>query len=211
MLRALILLALLPTGMAFAEAGDTAELGLYPVHVDGRAGFMDRTGKVVIPAVYDEVSAFSEGLARVKVGMTKTSSGALTGGTYGYIDRTGKVVIPPRFEYARDFNDGRAAAREGRDRVYIDPTGAVAIRGPTGRTEDFSEGLAAVEVRTDRWAFLKPDGSVAFALPPDADMSDPARFHEGHAAVDFRRSKTDRGTRYYNRAGEVVLEIPHRI
>lgn len=210
MVRMWTLWALLAAGPALAGPGDTAELGLYPVHVEGRAGFMDRTGKVVIPAIYDEVSAFSEGLARIKVGMTRTSAGALTGGTYGYIDRTGKVVIPPRFEYARDFHDGRAAAREGRDRVYIDKTGAVVIRGPTGRTEDFSEGLAAVEVRHDRWAFLKPDGSVAFALPPDADMSDPARFHDGYAAVDFRRSKADRGTRYYDRAGKVVLEIAHR-
>jgi hypothetical protein len=210
MLRVWTMLALLFAGPAFAEAGDTADLGLYPVHVDGRAGFMDRTGKVVIPAIYDEVSAFSEGLARVKVGMTQTSAGALTGGTYGYIDRTGKVVIPPRFEYARDFHDGRAAAREGRDRVYIDTKGEVVIRGPTGRTERFSEGLAAVEVRHDRWVFLKPDGAVAFALPADADMSDPARFSEGHAAVEFKRSKADRGTRYYDRTGKVVLEIPHR-
>lgn len=210
MVRALTMLTLLLAGPAAGADGDTTALGLYPVRVDGRAGFMDRAGQVVIPAIYDEVSAFSEGLARVKVGVTRSSSGALTGGTYGYIDRTGKVVIAPRFEYARDFHDGRAAAREGRERVYIDKAGEVVIRGPTGRTEDFSERLAAVEVRRDRWAFLKPDGSVAFALPPDTDMSDPARFHEGHAAVDFRRGESDRGTRYYDRIGKVVLEIPHR-
>jgi len=46
-------------------------------------GFIDKTGKLVIPLVYDWVWDFSEGLAVV-----------VQNGKCGFIDKTGEVVIP---------------------------------------------------------------------------------------------------------------------
>ena len=40
--------------------------GLAPVKTQGKWGFADKTGKLVIPAQYKEVRSFSEGLAAVK-------------------------------------------------------------------------------------------------------------------------------------------------
>src|SRR5664280_1434644 len=40
--------------------------GLYRVVVDGKWGFIDRTGALVIPATYDAAGDFSEGLAAVR-------------------------------------------------------------------------------------------------------------------------------------------------
>ena len=52
--------------------------------VDGQAkyGMIDRTGKVVIPFMYDSINEFSEGLAAVR-----------TGQEIGFIDRTGNLVL----------------------------------------------------------------------------------------------------------------------
>src|ERR1700722_5416501 len=56
--------------------------GLCAVRVDDHWGYIDKTGRLVIPAQYDEAGAFSEGLAFVRKSRQ-----------CGYVDRTGKLVI----------------------------------------------------------------------------------------------------------------------
>lgn len=191
-----------------AEPGGTAEVDRYPIVVDGRAGFIDRTGKLVIHPRFDAVSAFSDGLARVKLGVTETPEGAMTGGAYGFVDPAGNFVIPASHGYAHDFSEGRAAVRVGRLTGYVDHAGKLAIPAAYLRGKDFHEGRAAVEVAHDRWAFIDRDGEVVFALPPDTDLSDVPRFHAGHVGVALRRRRPIRATRWYDRDGKVVAELP---
>ena len=63
-------------------------------------GYIDRAGKVVIPAQFAEGREFSDGIAAVKIQ-----------GNWGYIDRTGKVVIPVQFAGAQDFANELAAVK----------------------------------------------------------------------------------------------------
>ena len=56
---------------------------------DGKYGYIDTTGKVVIPCQYDDAWSFSEGLARVWKG-EKT----------GFVDKNGKEVIPCEYDEA---------------------------------------------------------------------------------------------------------------
>jgi hypothetical protein len=67
-----------------------------------KAGFLDKTGKEVIPAQFERVNSFSQGLAAVEVN-----------NKWGFIDKTGKIIIPPIYEYALDFKkyDNQVAAR----------------------------------------------------------------------------------------------------
>ncbi|QHW35080.1 WG repeat-containing protein [Paenibacillus rhizovicinus] len=53
-------------------------------------GFINKSGKLVIPAKYDETTAFSEGLAAMK-----TEGGAGTGSQdkWAYLDSEGNTVI----------------------------------------------------------------------------------------------------------------------
>lgn len=83
---------------------------LRAVEQNGKWGFADEDGKIVIPFEYDEVRNFSEGLAAVKVinheGIPE----------WGYIDQSGNIVIDlqicnpaeGRMEYIGDFKNGVA-------------------------------------------------------------------------------------------------------
>ena len=64
------------------------ECGLLSIKKDGKWGYMDKTGKVVIEPQFDGVRLFSEGLANVWIGDKE-----------GYIDKTGKIVINPQFDF----------------------------------------------------------------------------------------------------------------
>ena len=78
------------------------EDGLLAVVVDGKHGFIDMTGRMVIPPTFDFVWQFSEGRAS-----------AWQNGRAGFIDRTGTFVIPARFEYAKAFHEGLAEVELG--------------------------------------------------------------------------------------------------
>ncbi len=72
------------------------------VRINGRWGYINNTGKVIIPPIYDAVGEFRGGMAEVMVGgqPKKFSNGrvtALVGGLAGLIDRNGGTVIEPNF------------------------------------------------------------------------------------------------------------------
>src|SRR5579864_7140921 len=74
---------------------------LFVVLQNQKWGFMDRDGKIAIPAQFEYENFFSEGLAQVTVGKGKDR-------LIGYIDPHGTMVIPPRYYQAGDFSEGLA-------------------------------------------------------------------------------------------------------
>lgn len=71
--------------------------GLSPAFKDGKWGYINENGDIVIPFVYDEAKPFSDGLAAVKRGKY-----------YGYIDYNNKVIIDFQFVEAGPFIEGLA-------------------------------------------------------------------------------------------------------
>src|SRR5688572_22630095 len=63
--------------------------GLFVVTVDGRAGYINRKGDVVIPPQFDRAYGFTERLAVVQVG-----------NRLGFIDERGRFVINPQYDDA---------------------------------------------------------------------------------------------------------------
>ncbi|WP_235596447.1 WG repeat-containing protein, partial [Leptospira weilii] len=117
----------------------------YAALVGDKYGYIDKTGKFIIPSQFDNAHSFSEGLAAVQIGKK-----------WGFIDKTGNFVIPPQFYNANSFSEGLAAVQiceEGSDNGcgkwkwgYIDKTGNVAIQPQFYNADSFSEGLAVVEI-----------------------------------------------------------------
>lgn len=94
-----------PRGFLFPSFSQGSE-GLFKAGTYGaksKDGYLNRKGKVVIPAQFDEAENFSEGLAVVG---NKNEFGEMK---YGFIDTTGKLVIPLQFSIKPGpFTSGRA-------------------------------------------------------------------------------------------------------
>jgi hypothetical protein len=167
-------------------------------YINSKWGFIDRAGKVVVPARFSRVGEFSDGLAPVKVGGTHAA-----GGKWGYIDRAGKEVVAPRFDWARPFREGRAGVQVGDKWGFIDTTGVLVIAPRFESVERFSEGLAAVQ-EDKKWGFVGPDG--AFRIRPRYHRA--VGFSEGLAAVCVNAQSP---LQYIDRTGATVLTLDPNI
>ena len=103
----LFLAALLTTGIAHAEP-------LMPSCKFPRAlcGYVDDSGKVVIPPQFDTAGKFVEARARVSVG-----------GQYGIIDNSGVFVVPPDYQAVSDFWNGLAQLHKDGVTTLVDHDG----------------------------------------------------------------------------------------
>lgn len=181
---------------------------LFPVMDHDRAGFIDRTGKKIIPLCFDKVGAFSEGLARFE-----------RDGSWGYIDASGKVVIEPRFPWAEEFSEGLARVQIsgqplGYDGLwgFIDKSGKVVIPpnyksmfggksniGGDDQEDAFHDGLAKIEVDS-KTGFIDKTGKVV--IPAEFTYAYP--FSEGLAAVTTSPTGND-GWGYIDRDGKWAI------
>lgn len=187
-------------------------------------GFIDWTGKVVVPAKYDGAGDFSEGLAWVwkngKPGLIdKTGkeiamslpydipqnfseglAAVMKSNKIGFVDKTGKEVIPCAYDNsAKGFSQGLAAVEKGGKWGFIDKTGEVVIDFTYDGAYSFSEGLAAVE-KNGKMGFIDKTGQEAF--PFQYDYVYP--FSEGLAVV----AKNNKGG-YIDKTGEEVIPLQY--
>jgi hypothetical protein len=181
--------------LAFSE-------GLAAVEQKDKSGYMDKVGRQVIPARYNDVQHFSEGLAAVMIE-----------DKYGYIDRSGKMVIPPQFTDAGPFAEGLASINSnGNQWGYIDKSGKLVInKEEFVVARGFSEGLAAVMVKNDKYGFIDKTGT--FVIPPQFDRV--GDFSEGLAPVNPVIDASWPGNlAYINQKGEMVIKsmstLPNR-
>jgi len=110
--------------------------GLVVTEQNGKRGYKNKAGKIVITPQFDKAFEFSAGLARVQIK-----------DRFGFIDTTGKLVVPARFKDARNFSDGLACVTEdGRLWGFIDSKGSPVIKPIYTEAYSFSCGLAKVGV-----------------------------------------------------------------
>ena len=144
---------------------------------EGKMGFVNRKGELVIPCKYTGDS-FSEGLACV---MDFYGTDA----NYGFIDTTGKVVIPFQFNQAgtSSFENGECRVQKNGVTCLIDKTGAVVFKPTlTKNCMGFYEGLSASYTNsTDRsgWGFYNREN--VWVIKPQFDNAE--SFAGGFAIV----------------------------
>jgi hypothetical protein len=166
---------------------------LFPMELNGRTGFINIKGEVVIAPQFDYARRFHHGLALVQINGKNVSKNKrftdYIGGKYGYIDKTGKFIIEAKFNSAQDFSEGLAAVgmptRNG-ERIYgfIDTTGRMVIKPRFQEAGDFDEGTASVRVG-DKWGVINRGGK--FIVPPKYDLVD--SFIDGIGMVYSNRNK----------------------
>jgi hypothetical protein len=104
------------------------------VGIGKKCGFIDKTGKLIIPAKFDHVYGFREGVAFVE------------DGKQGLIDKTGRVIIPWPYKNYPSFSRGLARVSVDGKWGFIDTAGKMVIPPQFDYADNFSEGLAAVRV-----------------------------------------------------------------
>lgn len=193
---------------AAKQASKTESLS--PKQTNGKWGYANKRGDMVIQPQFDIALPFSDGLARVGR-LDKESSKDKTQPSYkwGYIDERGRIVVELQYAALRDFSEGLAAAaipnmnkeekRSYRDLSrhklrwgYVDRNGQIVIPMNFLYAGDFSENLAHVDVgtnsqsmceRTSKFGYIDKTG--AFIIEAAFASAEP--FHNGEARVSKGR------------------------
>jgi hypothetical protein len=130
---------------------------LFRFIANGAAGYIDRTGAIVIPAQFkilgNHGGDFFDGLANVTV----------SDDTSYYIDSTGKRVAPAHYIFSGDFFEHLATRWTGKAYGYIDRHGRMAIPAGFLMVSEFREHRAAVAVTGGKWGYIDPSGNFLIA------------------------------------------------
>ena len=120
-------------------------------------GYIDKTGKEVIPCRFYDTGGFFEGLASVLL------ADKWGFGKWGFIDKSGKEVIPFIYDGAYNFSEGLACVELDYKWGVIDKSGKKVIPCKYDNIlyhepGYFSEGLAEVRLDYSHWAWIDKKG-----------------------------------------------------
>jgi hypothetical protein len=144
------------SGIDFSE-------GLVATRIEGKLGFMDTTGSIIVKPSYNDAYPFSEGLAPVKVG-----------DKWGYIDMRGNVVIPLQYRIAHMFAEGVASVQlaDSGKWGYIDKNGTFALPAVYDSAMPFCAGVAEV--------------ASFHRIGVDSNLCHTQRYEGKHGIIDHR-------------------------
>lgn len=146
---------------------------IFKIWTQNQVGIIDENGKFLVPAAYDDVVSFSDGIAAVRVN-----------GKIGFVKPDGKYVIQPQFDQATRFADLIAVRNHSKPWSFIDKNGNP-IKGPA--VDDIItdvqgnwlvDGLGPF-LRKGRVGYINSRGEVA--IKPQFEFGFP--FSSGHAPV----------------------------
>ena len=170
--------------------GIVASEGLVAVATakEDRWGFIDVTGRVVIPPRYQQVGNFCEGAAAVCLH-----------GKWGYVDHSGRSIVPPTYDNARKFSGGVASVAVGEKWGCINRDGQWVIQPKFEQLKDCREGMIVAKSQ-GKWGAVDRGGNVAISMSYD-DMGD---FSEGLVAARLAR-----GWGFLDRSGKRVVPFDY--
>lgn len=188
----------------YEETHKSFSEGLCGVKKAGKWGFINVSGKIIIPCKYDKVEPMKEGFSLVIFGGKPGEYGQLKGGKYTFIDKTGKQLVPFKYAYLAPFNEGIAVVNiggkldvygyaSGGKWGYINKTGKEITPIKYTISRSSSEGLAAVNIggtfQDDhmggntfvggKWGYVDSKGKEVIALVYDKA----GEFYDGKATV----------------------------
>ncbi|WP_372637858.1 WG repeat-containing protein [Cohnella sp.] len=158
---------------------------------NGKFGYLDMQGNVVIPPRFEYAYDFSEGYAAVAV--SEGSAGGIA-----FIDVHGEFIHKRVYVDAMHFRDGIVSVKHHSSGKYgcINATGEYVIDPISDRYICFSEGLASIEVN-GKIGYINHQGEIVIT-PRFAYASD---FHNGFAII-MKRNKFG----YINQVGEIIID-----
>jgi hypothetical protein len=183
--------------------------GLAYVVMDGKKGYINKTGKMVIDASeYSECGDFYDGFAVV------AKSDSSLNPKYGYIDTKGNLEIPLQYDNAYNFSEGYAKVITYTEShkpniFYIDKTGTNIFNGKfinkdadDMKYSQFSDGYA--KLYSGRNGYIDKAGEIV--IKPDIPFSPTSyqyiyeNFRNGIAKVKMKNGEIG----YINKTGKYI-------
>ncbi len=180
------------------------------ISYNGKYGYEDSKGNVVIKPIYELAYDFNDGLASIvilddagnrKYGVIDTkgnyiampeyawagsySNGlipVMKDGMVGYLDGEGKIAIPLKYRKAGNFNSGLAPVlnEEGTKWGYINVNGSMVVPYSYTDCTEFMEGVACVQIN-GKWGYINTKGE--YIIPAEYDSANV--FCYGQALVEI--------------------------
>lgn len=179
----IVLLVAVVVGVCLA--GDKDDLLV--IVQNGRYGFIDHTGKIIIPPQYYWADGFSGGFGAVFICGRLASidaSGDLfpfrfaeegeleplsQGEKKGFVGADGTFKIAPTFDDAMPFSEGLAAVRVDHEWGFIDTSGNMVIQPKFDQGSIFFEGVSVVELNSAH-LLIDTEGEVIASGYEDMDV-----------------------------------------
>ncbi len=130
------------------EEPQEEKLEIFKFCRNGKWGYKNQKGAVVIQPAYDEAFQFAEDLACVEKGEK-----------LGFIDKEGNVVIDFIYDCANSFSDGVASVTKDDKTGYIDKEGKYVFEPIYEKATPFKDGKAMIK-QDGKWGVLSKDGSI---------------------------------------------------
>jgi len=200
------------------------ENGFVPVKIGEKWGYLNTSGKLLIPAKYDKVTPFNSdrGVAQSggkyviinnqgaeipveasNVTDLKPFAEALapfkaTNEKFGFIDVNGKVAIQAQFDGVGYFSGGLAWAKKDKMIGFINPQGEWVIKPQFAAVKNFDAetGMARVKV-ADKWAYVNKSGEIT-------NMNDSQGIDD--FSNGLAKGKKNDKIGFYNTKGEWVIQ-----
>ena len=135
--------------------------GMLAVTKNDKWGFVDTSGKLVIPLKYDRVSRFNEGFGWGELN-----------GSYVLIDKSGNEnpIQIPGIDELRNFSDGLIPFRlEGKMFGYLNTKGEIAIKAQFMTVGYFVDGVAWARDSNDKLGYIDKEGK--WIIEPTFDFA----------------------------------------
>ncbi|OHD55033.1 MAG: hypothetical protein A2Y33_14590 [Spirochaetes bacterium GWF1_51_8] len=155
---------------------------LTPIWQNGKWGFIDHTGKVIVKPVYDYAYPQSDGMNMVKEGPK-----------FGYVNTNGKAIISPKFADAFPFVGGIARIKMKDTFAYINKVGQIIASGEFEEAYDLSEGLARFKEK-GLYGYINSLGDITI-VPKFFFAGD---FHQGYAMVKYGKTVTNKAAFFFD-------------
>lgn len=199
-LALIMLFGLFPAGALAASLETAADMsleydfmdsfsdGLEKVETDGKCGYVDTTGKLVIPLKYDYADFFYEGYAQVRLN-----------DKWGIIDKTGKEVVPLEYSAMYPLHEGCAVAYKNGKVGLVNTSGKLMAYGMYEYIEADDDGLWYV-IKDNKIGFIDKTGTLLIPLKYDYAEA------LGQGVIDVR---LDGKHGLINTSGNVVLPLEY--
>lgn len=174
---------------------------VFPIVLDGRVGFIDATGTVVIEPQFESVNweeSFAlDGLARFAIDQGDGKW------KWGYLNGSGEVAIKARFDGAGPFKNGFAVVEAGGLGSVIDRNGKYVLEPKFSDVRGFSEGLAVVRIGGS-CGYADSNGNIVV----NPQYSEAYPFQDGLAIVVQGTGSAQRAG-YIDKTGRVVIPLDY--